>query len=227
MALLCFWLRPELSRSQIKDWAGKCWGSGTTVLKSAFILIYSATISALQPGSELTLNPKDHWLLVCFQRLNPFLSQVSFVPSYTFTDLNDISAAVPEGVSFTPLVLLQFFLEVLISHDPDSAELFSSWCPSRLWIASVLLWQCRGCVSVQYKALLQRGQAEHAASMSLHVSSAWNLETKHRILARIIVPQINSLQWDVLMNDTHGMTGTKQGKSEMSCAAQSTQRWSL
>lgn len=48
------------------------------------------------------------------------------MPSYTFTDLNDISAAVPEGVSFTPLVLLQFFLEVLISHDPDSAELFSS-----------------------------------------------------------------------------------------------------
>lgn len=70
------------------------------------------------------------------------------------------------------LVLLHFCLEVLISHDPTSAELFFSWRAGRLWVASVLLLQCRCCVSVQYKALLQRGQAEHAVSMSLHVSSA-------------------------------------------------------
>lgn len=52
-------LGTELSRSQIKDRAGKCSGSGTTMLKSAFILICSDTISAMQPVAKADLKSKE------------------------------------------------------------------------------------------------------------------------------------------------------------------------
>lgn len=89
-----FRLGLELSISQIKDSAGKYSGSGTTMLKSAFILTVQIRFLQCSQWLRLTLNPKNPWLLVCFQRLNPFLSWVSFVPPYASTEFNYVSAAV-------------------------------------------------------------------------------------------------------------------------------------
>lgn len=47
------------SISQIKDRAGKCSGSGATVLKSAFILICSDTVSAMQPVAKADLKSRE------------------------------------------------------------------------------------------------------------------------------------------------------------------------
>jgi len=54
-----FRLGPELSISQIKDRAGKYSDSVTTMLKSAFILICSDTISAMQPVAKADLKFKE------------------------------------------------------------------------------------------------------------------------------------------------------------------------
>lgn len=63
-----FRLGLELSISQIKDRAGNRSGSGTTMLKSAFILICSDTISAMQPVAKADLKSKESLTLGLFPK---------------------------------------------------------------------------------------------------------------------------------------------------------------
>lgn len=108
----------ELSIRQIKDRAGKYSGSGTKCWN--LHLFWSVQMWFLQCSQwlRLTLNPKNPWLLVCFQGLNPFLSWVSFVPPYASREFNDISAAVLFFLkqSFTSLMDYWYFCTFFLKY---------------------------------------------------------------------------------------------------------------